>query len=147
MRRIIRGFCRNRLIPYTIFRAFWFWLRIRRDIRIRKRLANSVSRGVADSPIRRAGELLTRRLGRFDVSLCNVTLQTSVKPLLLKGGEVKSVSRSDWMARRKTFFKRLLSLITFKNLASGQYIYTYCTTWAILAQMQLYNNKNNKLKT
>ena len=61
---------RSLTLPFEPFR---FWLRIRGDIRNRKttprlgesanwRLSDSASRGVADSPTWRVGELLTLRL-------------------------------------------------------------------------------------
>jgi hypothetical protein len=62
MRRIFWGFCRNWVL-IDPFEPFRFWLRIRGDIRNRKttprlgesanrRLSESASQGVADSPTR-----------------------------------------------------------------------------------------------
>jgi hypothetical protein len=57
----------QKLGPYSSltlpFEPFRFWLRIRGDIRKRKRLPESASRGVGHSPTRRVGESLTLRLG------------------------------------------------------------------------------------
>jgi hypothetical protein len=100
----------QKLVPHRSltlhFELFRFWLRIRGDIRNRKttprlsvlasrRLSESVSRGVGDSPTHRVRELLTLRLDydylrKFEAKIGtarNVVLGTYAEPVYAKTPE------------------------------------------------------------
>ncbi len=119
----------QKLVPHRSltlpFELFWFWLRIRGNIRNRKRLPNSTtrrvgelgswrlsdsaSREVADTPIWRVGESTTPRLAESESRLLNVKRQL---------GESESRRLPDSASRGAALVSQGVAIQIFKNLSS-----------------------------